>query len=465
MKNLLPKLEELTPITNSNSTFYECGFNEEFSNLTEKNKLQIICDIVKETIYPNPFPNPDTELIDLNGNCHTACLVAMDYLKELNLCKDVKYVMVRRRKFDPEDITSIHAMLLVTGNDDVVYQFDPTPYVGYKFGAVEELSNPFYEEYVEVNDEMRFFIDLFKKIIYLDSINSIDKASVNEYVDICMSSLKYKILNGYAGNALKALLKHIEDDALKEKITELLKTLRPYSKTNIEKKDYQKELLKKQVDIWFEELKDLISSNKDIKRQLELSQAIVQELKMNYPENEIYRNIDGNDTRISYINPRFMYEHGFTTIMIKTSAYFLGLQDYIRNVYTSKYPYTGEYDVNLSKQTEQTGIKPMLFSHPLGETCIRALSGDSTVMLVKGDPNDVYKDKKYLRNSLCGDMWYKEFTWYDGKPIVWDPFSTNLIHGTDNSPEAALHYSIGNPEHQNMTRFMYPNPKLEYKRK
>ena len=39
MKNLLPKLEELTPITNSNSTFYECGFNEEFSNLKSKNPI------------------------------------------------------------------------------------------------------------------------------------------------------------------------------------------------------------------------------------------------------------------------------------------------------------------------------------------------------------------------------------------------------------------------------------------
>ena len=106
----------------------------------------------------------------------------------------------------------------------------------------------------------------------------------------------------------------------------------------------------------------------------------------------------------------------------------------------------------------------MLFSHPLGETCIRSLSGDSKVLLVEADPYTIVEEKHYLRESLCHDMWNKEVMWLDGEPILWHPFVTNLVHGTDNAPEAALHYLIGNPEHQNMTRFMYPNPRLEYKK-
>ena len=92
-KELLPKLEELKPITDSNNTFYDCGFNNDFNSLTEKQKLQVICDIVRETILPSPFPNPENELENLEGNCHTACIIAAEYLKQLNLCKNIKYVM------------------------------------------------------------------------------------------------------------------------------------------------------------------------------------------------------------------------------------------------------------------------------------------------------------------------------------------------------------------------------------
>ncbi|NMA50682.1 MAG: hypothetical protein GX951_02405 [Mollicutes bacterium] len=184
---------------------------------------------------------------------------------------------------------------------------------------------------------------------------------------------------------------------------------------------------------------------------------------MQYPEYEMFREINGEKTRLSFINPRFLYEKGLSTIMIKTSAFFLGYQDVIRNSYLKEYKYTGEYSVNLSLPTIQTGIHPMLFSHPLGEECIRSLSGESRVILLQASPNAIYEQKKYLREHLCGNMWNKEVIWLDGKSIKWDPFVTNLIHGTDNSSEAALHYLIGNSEHQNMTRFMYPNPKLNYK--
>ena len=77
---LLPTKEELVPITDSHTTFYECRFNTPFDTLSEKQKLQIICDIVKETIYPNPITNPNCDIETLNGNCYTACVVARNYL-------------------------------------------------------------------------------------------------------------------------------------------------------------------------------------------------------------------------------------------------------------------------------------------------------------------------------------------------------------------------------------------------
>lgn len=463
MNELLPSLKEIKPITDKNNTFFDCGFNVEFNELSEQKKLQIICDIVKETVYPNPFPNPETELEEMNGNCHTACLIAKDYLRELNLSKNIKYVMVRKRMFDPLDVVSIHAILLVEGNDSIVYQFDPTPFVGYKDGIVEPISKPIYEEYVEINDDMAKFIYLFKEIIYQHKNNKMDLNKISVYVDKCLDSLEYPILGAYCGNALKILLNYITDVSLKDKIEKMVLKLRPYSKVNVIKKNYQKALLNKQVNIWREELNDLITSGTNIKRQLELSQCIIQELKMQYPEYERMREINNEKTRLSFINPRFLYEKGLNVIMIKTSAFFLGYQDYIRDSFLKKYYSTGEYSVNLALPTEQTGIKPMLFSHPLGEDCIRSLNGESRVILLKADPDAIYKQKKYLRESLCGNMWNQEVIWLDGKPIIWDPFVTNLIHGTDNAPEAALHYLIGNPEHQNMTRFMYPNPKLKYK--
>ncbi len=462
MNNLLPNIKELKPIIDSNSTFYDCGFNNEFDLLTEEQKLQIICDIVRQTIFPTPFPNPEMDLRDLKGNCTTASLIAKEYLEKSNLCKNIKFVMARKRKFDPDDIVSIHTMLLIEGNDGCIYQFDSTPFVGYKFGKVENINNRFYEEYTEVTDEMRYFLDMFKEIIYLNSINKIDLNKIDFYVNICLESLQYKSLNAYCGNALKCLMKYIIDVDKKSKIECLVKRLRPYSKTNIPKKEYQKELLKKQVSIWEEELEDLKTSNKNLKRQLELSQNIIQELKMLYPEYERERVINDRKMKLSFINPRVLYEYGLNTIMIKTSAYYLGCEDIIKSTFTNQYHSTGEYSVNLSLKTEQTGIKPLLFSHPLGETCIRSLSGKSTVLLIEADPKTILNQKRELRENFCKDMWNKEVIWLDGEPIIWDPFVTNLIHGTDNASEAALHYLIAYPEHQNMTRFMYPNPKLEY---
>ena len=69
-------------------------------------------------------------------------------------------------------------------------------------------------------------------------------------------------------------------------------------------------------------------------------------------------------------------------------------------------------------------------------------------------------EKKKIRR-IGGKLYGQSITWTDDIPIVWDQFTTNLVHSTDNYSEAALHYLMGYPEHQLMTRFMYPNYKLD----
>ena len=70
------------------------------------------------------------------------------------------------------------------------------------------------------------------------------------------------------------------------------------------------------------------------------------------------------------------------------------------------------------------------------------------------------EEKKKLRNELGEDMFNKYVIWSDGLPILWHPFVTNYIHSADNPSESCLHYLINYPEHQLMTRYMYPNKKL-----
>jgi len=68
--------------------------------------------------------------------------------------------------------------------------------------------------------------------------------------------------------------------------------------------------------------------------------------------------------------------------------------------------------------------------------------------------------KRKLRNELGKYVANQEVMWYDGNTIIWDPIITNLVHTTDDASEASMHYLSAYPEHQLMTRFMYPNPKL-----
>lgn len=460
--NLLPNKEELIPITNEKSTFYECGFNVAFEKLSFEKQLQALCDVVRQSIMPNTIPNPDNDIKEMNGNCHTASKLFKSYLEELHLGKNIRYVFARKRNFDPDDITTIHSVVLVDSEDNHIFQVDATPFCGYKYGYVTDITHrSVYEEYYLINEEMEKYLYELKKIIFTDSINKFDITKVRKYLKIFDECAQYPILNAYVANAMKVVAKYLDNSFDIENMKKNILILKPYSKSNQKKIVYQLKLLNKQVEIWKEELRDLQSSNVEIKRQLELAINITQEMKMFDKSYERYANINGNFVRLSFINPRFLYENELNTVMIKPSAYFISKADEIKNGYITKCgDPIGEYIIDLSQPTDQLHIKPMLFSHPCGEKYIRPMTGTSNVMLFNSDAKTINDLKRKFRNNLCNDLWYKEIKWIDGNNIYWHPFYTNLVHGADNYSESSLHYLIGFPEHQSMTRFMYPNPKL-----
>ena len=460
LDKLLPSKDELIPIDNPNNTFYECGFNYEFDNLSFEKQLQVICDLVRQSIYPSRFPHPNDGIKDLIGNCYTAAYVSKLYLEKLGIGKNVKIVFGRARTFEPDDNNTIHLLNLVEDYNGNVYQFDATPFVGYGLGVVKPLSQPIYQEYVEVSTDIEKYINFFVKIIYEDHVGMLNSNMITTYLQIIKEALTIDILKGYCSKGFMVISNYLNGYE-KENILKLVSSINKYSKTNVD--DYNKriQLINLEIEKWQEELLDLKYSNVDIKRQGELARNIIQEKKMFDSSYERFADIRNKKYRLSFINPRVLKELEVNSIMIKPSAYFIGKEQYIKEqmLYPNKRKF-GEYSIDLSKPTEQTGIKPMLFSHPLGEDYIRSMMGTSTIMLVNDDADNLYKKKKNIRSTLCDDMWYKSIKWVDNEDILWHPYVTNLIHSTDDYSEAALHYLIGFPEHQAMTRFMYPNKKL-----
>ena len=195
---LLPKISELKPITDCNNTFYHCGFNSEFNSLNFQSKLQIICDIVRQSIFPNPYPNPNNDIEQMNGDCYTACKVFKAYIEELNIGDTCKIVFAFDRPFVNMDKPSRHNVIIVEKNNQK-YLVDPTPYVGYNYGEVIDLSiyNP-YNYYIELKSDVDKLLQQIQKIRYLDSINMINLDNLELYYKILSESLKFNEMRGYS---------------------------------------------------------------------------------------------------------------------------------------------------------------------------------------------------------------------------------------------------------------------------
>ena len=179
--------------------------------------------------------------------------------------------------------------------------------------------------------------------------------------------------------------------------------IKPYNKNRPDKLKQLNNKLKIETGIWLEELRDLQHSNINLKRQSELAITIVQENKWIDNTYERFIKIDGEKVRLSSINPRFLYEKGYNVVLDKLYNQVFK----IRLIDKSGFQIY-EYVTDLSKPTKQLGIKPILFSYLFREKDIELVSN-------------------YTSNSYN---------------------------------ESSLDFLIGYPEHQIMTRFMYPNPRL-----
>lgn len=464
MIKYLPSKEELKPIVDKNTTFFECGFNKEFDLLDFKQKLQVVNDLVRQSILVDPYPDPKNEIETLTGNCYTAAVASIEYMKQLNLGKNHRLVLCRQRIYDPSDITTKHAAVLVDDDNGHTYLFDSTPYVASSYGEVLP-NTDFYKEYEIIDGEKYELLFLLREFIFKNANGILDKSQLPLYSDVIKASLKYKMLDGYTSKACEIMAQNLNDKFdINEYIIKAIK-LNPYSKYSEnfkELRDLKCHLMNKQIDVWRTELNDLLSSHSNYKRQLKLAQNIYQEMKVMGKSEEPIVPLFGKNYRMTNMTPRFFMENKLNIIMIKPSAYYAGVSATIRERFLNRgNGALYEYSADLTQPTNITKLTPMLFSHTLGDKYDRAMSGKSDIILLQEAASNLYVKKKMLRKELCKNMWNRDIVWSDGEKIKWLPYTTNLIHSTDNPSEASLHFMMAYPEQQVMTRFMYPNKKLE----
>ena len=466
MNYLLPEKKEILPITESWSTFYESGFNDNFDNMPFKIKLQIIADIIRQTILFDEYPNPIDEEINLVGDSYTASKVLINYLKELNLGENYRCVLAQEYLFDPNQLYSTHFIILLD-HDGKTYQIDCTPTTGYKCGKVEEQNiKKFYNSYIELNNENLEYLNIIRTILYKANHEILNEKDIKKYINIINQLPKNDILNGYIFKSMNSLYVLAQDKELKDKILNNCATILSNMK---KQKRYVKDgIVFANIDVYKEikslkeELDTLINEDNNYKRQLEIAQAIVAEL-IKYNK-QFDKKLDINNKKISFtnINPRLLLESGLNVVLLKPSSFKSGVSSIIKEKYLEKDNHIfGEYYPNLGSPSETFGLKPMRLFHPCGYQYERSMYGPGDLFLVKGKADNIKATKKELRNSLANDYKNTKIIWYDGKEITWDPAILNLVHTTDDPSEASLHYLAAYPEYQLMTRFMYPNPKLK----
>lgn len=340
MNRLLPNIDEIKPITDTSSIFNDCGFNRPFDELSFQKRLEVINDIIRQTIYTDSRPNPINHTETMIGNCHTASLVLIKYLKHLNIGKNHRYAFSRIKPYEPDDVLTKHVIVLLEDEFDNTYQLDATPYVGYKYGSVCKLSDyRFYEEYEVVYDDTQYLLDRIRELMHADKNGLINFSNIDYYNSILYECLSYKALNGYSSHCAKILMNYEFDIDKKIEMMSIVR-LDPYSNFSDDlehKLRIKKELLYRQIKKWKEELYDLKASNTNPKRQLELLQMIVQELCFTHERYEKRVIINGKEYHLSHLTPRFFYENGTFEDSIEESMLFY--KDYYAHKLMTRFMY------------------------------------------------------------------------------------------------------------------------------
>jgi hypothetical protein len=247
---------------------------------------------------------------------------------------------------------------------------------------------------------------------------------LDKYLELCYIVEDIPILKGYAAIVLKILMKYIDNEFDRHCIQRRINNIKPCNKHNDSMLLAVKEKLKVQTDLWFDELRDLQASSSDMKRQLELAINCVQENKWLDPSFEKFVNIRGKLIRASSINPRLFFDENYGLVTTDISS------ENVEKVISLCGMPLLDCDTNLFVQTVKTGIYPILYSSYYFNKGMQI--NDKKIML-------------YDRDELCC------------KSMELSDQSFEIL---DDPVECSLELLTPYPEHQVMTRFMYPNPRL-----
>lgn len=453
MNSLLPKIDDLEPIVDSRQTFSETPFIRDFYKLDDDEKLQILADIVRQTMIYEKNPNQLIEKKWLIGDDYTSSRVFMDYLKSLNLFKDVQLVIVSNKKnIDINNFYDCHFSVLVNGINNKTYLVDTTPDIGYGFGEVNDLSSrDLYNKYIVLDSDIIFVIDTIRNDMYdisrdiyndkqIDNYKIIKKIFLNEVFDGLLLKY-YNCVNKSNFDKLKTIVKIDFNDRIN-----CIKSIH-----------LQNELNKmKVIQSWYETLQNMTRENSNLKEQQRIAQYICSELKLSRTIE-----INGNHIKLNHITPRLLWEHGCNVVVIKSSAYLMGIQASCEDlVISNRKNIINSYMCNMGEKN-MFGLRPMAYFHPHGLKYEFQMNGPNKVILVSENAKELNVKKHYIRNNMTRIIQNHFVNWFNGEKVLWDTnLNTNLVHTTDDSIEACIHLLSGYPEYQLFTRFNYPNPVL-----
>ena len=453
MNSLLPKIDDLEPIVDSRQTFSETPFIRDFYKLDDDEKLQILADIVRQTMIYEKNPNPLIEKELLIGDDYTSSRVFMDYLKSLNLFKEVQLVIVSNKKnIDINNFYGCHFSVLINGINNKTYLVDTTPDIGYGFGEVNDLSSrDLYNKYIVLDSDIIFVIDTIRNDMYdisrdiysdkqIDNYKIIKKFFLNEVFDGLLLKY-YNCVNKSNFDKLKTIARIDFNDRIN-----CIKSIH-----------LQNELNKmKVIQSWYETLQNMTRENSNLKEQQRVAQYICSESKLSRTIE-----INGNLIKLNHITPRLLWEHGYNVVVIKSSAYLMGIQASCEDFVISKRKnIINSYMCNMGEKN-MFGLRPMAYFHPHGLKYEFQMNGPNKVILVSENAKELNVKKHYIRNNMTRVIQNHFVNWFNGEKVLWDTnLNTNLVHTTDDSIEACIHLLSGYPEYQLFTRFNYPNPVL-----
>lgn len=171
--------------------------------------------------------------------------------------------------------------------------------------------------------------------------------------------------------------------------------------------------------------------------------------------------INGNLIKLNHITPRLLWENEYNVVIIKSSAFLMGIQASCEDYVISKRKdIISSYMCNMGEKN-MFGLRPMAYFHPHELKYEFQMNGPNKVVLVSEKAKELNERKHYIRDNSTRIIQNHLVNWFNGEKVLWDTnLNTNLVHSTDDAVEASIHLLSWYPEYQSFTRFNYPNPVL-----